>query len=303
MTDNELEGAPVREGLEIAARSGWSGLLRVVSGCEHVGVVVMREGRIAWAVCRYQREDLGSLLQRRGHITAAQLAEVTRRYEALGKTKKLAALLEEAGIVDPETLRSCLATHVRRAIASLLQDPVFTVQAQGGEFVVGEETTFAIGDVLPEDADEAVITDLGLGGGALEAVVAEKLAVQIGAVLTDLSHVPGHRATVIARADGRLLASRGLDESGQDAELLTRLPVGWLRAASRTAADAGLGDVDIVLLECASGSLLARWVRAEAGVFLALLLDKDGRVGVAKHKILAAGPAIAGFVVQELTRA
>jgi len=100
-----IDGHPFRDALKNAVEIRWSGILRAVKDSEQVGVVVMRDGHIAWAVSNSQTENFGSFLERIGMVPKEKLNEVVQKYRSLGKTKKLGALLEEAGLISHATLR------------------------------------------------------------------------------------------------------------------------------------------------------------------------------------------------------
>jgi hypothetical protein len=251
MPDLKLDDASIEEGLREAEELSWSGILRVLSGREQIGAIVVREGRVAWAVCRYQHEDLGAFLVRQGVLSRERLAEVRQRYEALGRTRKLGALLAEAGVSDPATLHERLRQHVRRTLRCMLALEGCTLSARGGALKVDEELSFSLASLLGEDraaqSSEPAPTSLSA----------------LSAVLQDLAVLPGYRGSLVAQLDGRVLA-----------------------------ADAQLGSLSAGLLEGANGALLTRWVLREMGVFLALFLSGEGRLGVAKQRATAATTAL-----------
>jgi predicted regulator of Ras-like GTPase activity (Roadblock/LC7/MglB family) len=280
MPDLKLDDASIEEGLREAEELSWSGILRVLSGREQIGAIVVREGRVAWAVCRYQHEDLGAFLVRQGVLSRERLAEVRQRYEALGRTRKLGALLAEAGVSDPATLHERLRQHVRRTLRCMLALEGCTLSARGGALKVDEELSFSLASLLGEDraaqSSEPAPTSLSA----------------LSAVLQDLAVLPGYRGSLVAQLDGRVLAADGLDARPGQSMLHAGLASALLRAATQIAADAQLGSLSAGLLEGANGALLTRWVLREMGVFLALFLSGEGRLGVAKQRATAATTAL-----------
>lgn len=295
MTELYLDDASVLEGLTAASSVSWSGVLRVLSGREQIGAIVMREGRIAWAVCRYQREDLGTYLKRLGYVTAEQIAGIRRQYEALGKTKKLAALLEEAEIADRATLQSYLKQHVRRALVCLTSLAGCSISARGGEFKVEEEHTFALEELLGDGWDnEKNETDCKLPS------ILPRCGVLVPEALEELCELPGYKASLIGTVDGEVIASHNLDGEQNNASILSGIPAAWLKATLSITPDAGLGRLASAAAEGADGWLLARWIRPEFGVFIAVYLNKDGRFGAARHRLEKVATALEDSVHEAL---
>lgn len=301
MTASEEQALPVPllDGLGAMAARGWSGHLRVMSEDDQVGVVVMREGRVAWAVCKYQREDLGTFLLRLGKVTAEQLKEVRERYEALGKTRKLAALLEEAGLTDRSTLRRSLQLHIRRALTCMLSLPSRIVSSADAELTVDEDMTFFLDELLPgldDDQDPALLppqTDHLPGRGPL--------SINAG-LLKDLAGLPGYRGALVATTDGRIYAGHGLDEQELPLDMLVGVPSTWLRSSAECARSLRLGGVRSTVLECDDGVLLARWIVPDEEIFLSVFFEEGARIGVAKHRIAAAATKIEEFIASTLTQ-
>ena len=295
MTKLYLDDASVLEGLTTASSMSWSGMLRVLSGREQVGVIVMRDGRVAWAVCKYQREDLGTYLRRLGYVTTQQIAEIRRQYEALGKTKKLAVLLEEAQIADRATLQSCLKQHVRRALMCLTSLTGCSISARGGEFKVEEEHTFGLeellGDGWDDEQDEA---DCKLPS------ILPRCEVLVPEALEDLYELPGYKASLIGTVDGEVFAFHDSDVEDKAASVLSGIPAAWLKATLPITQDAGLGRLASASVEGTDGWILARWIRAEFGIFIALYLDENGRFGTARHRLEKVATALADSVCSAL---
>lgn len=278
------------DALNDAMENKWSGMVQVRSQGEQVGVVVTKEGGVAWAVCKYQREDLGTFLLRRGHVTAEQLREVRDRYEALGKTRKLVALLEEAGIADRETLRKCLLKHMKRALACMLALPSCSVVTVDGVLAADEELVFRLDEVLPdfrEDEDPA----LTLGRDAYQDSVTD-LSVHAG-ILSGLSDIPSYRGSIVAAADGRLFAGHGFDGAAAAHPLDVGVSGAMLQGSSRHAEQLGMGRLVQTVLECEDGALILRWLDFSQRVYLAVFLGEGARTGIARHRIATTADALA----------
>ena len=299
MVEHGREEIPMLRSIDEAVSEGWSGLMRVLSRDEQIGVVVVKTGRIAWAVCKYQREDLGTFLLRRGHVSAEQLSTVRARYEALGKTRKLASLLEEAGIADRSTLRHALMLHIRRALSCMLSVSAEIVTKRDTELKVDEDMTFSIDELLPEfgeDDDPAF---------AMAEVAYENDSREISAnpdVLAELASIPGFRSAVLASTDGRFFAGHGAKKSNVFRALGIGVPSSWLESSTQSARVSGLGTIRSAVLEGEFGVLVTYWLFPEEGIFLAVILDENARVGVAKHRIASATPAMEEFIAVTLAQ-
>lgn len=329
MIDKELDGTPIRMGLAQACGLRWSGRLQVLDGTDQVGTIVLRKGEIAWAVCKYQREDFGTFLKQMGFLTADQLQEVRHRYDELGGTKKIGALLLEMGLADRETLATYLALHIRLALAFLLREPPMTLRTMNGE--PGPEAegdqSFPLEVLLPKpegippkSGDEtSPLPEAGEIPPVSGKDVAPKAAepepkneepepeskAQEGPndnVLAALGSVPGYRASIIADTNGRLFAAHGFVASDKSRSSMMLVSRSWLLSSAQTAVAADLGEVSLALLECAGGILLVRWIHREASVFLAVFIEKTGKVGIALHRIDACSLDLSGFVTRYLAK-
>ncbi len=64
-----------------------------------------------------------------------------------------------------------------------------------------------------------------------------------------------------------------------------RPPSVWLKAVSSVTRDAGLGSLHATVLEVEQGWIVARFIRPEFGIFIAVYLDEEGRLGAARHRV------------------
>lgn len=299
MSELESEGQNLLSGLTDAVEQRWSGLMRVISNNEQIGSVVMKEGQIAWAVCKYQKEDLGTFLLRKGHVTPDQLREVRKKYELLGKTRKLASLLEEEGIADRPTLQRCLLLHIRRALACMLSVQHAFMVARDGDLRVDEQLVFSLEQLLPtltEDEDPV----LAAMESAFEESSTELMANPF--VLMKLAEIPGYQGSLVAAIDGRLFAGHGFDRPSTRRPLTVGVPATWMSTSTTYARDAGLGTIKTAVVECTMGALLTRWLDPYEGVFLALFLGPDAKIGIAKHRVSMIAAKLEQFVAQTLTQ-
>lgn len=275
-----IDRAPLLEGLKEVSENAWSGLLRVYSAENQVGVIVLNEGRIAWAVSEDQTENLGSFLYRLGKISKQQLTFAEELYRQRGKTQKLGTILEELDLVSPEVLRQCLLLHIRHAIFHLLADPRLTVEVSGGELTVEENTTFTIGEILSPQEDH------------------EDLQAR-NHIFAELAQIPGYRATIVADIEGRPLLVHGANDDESLVLHCASLPVIWLQSARNEALGAKMGPIEFAFFEFAKGAIVVRWIGEETRFLVAIYLDKIGKVGMAKHRLNLATPALEAYIIRK----
>lgn len=144
---------PFWNALASAAGSGWSGRIEALGPEGPSGMVVFHKGRVAWAVCKGQREDLGRYLWRLGKLSPEALKAAQARYRAEGGQRKLGAILEQDHQLDRPVLRHCLRLHTRQAVDALAQLPECTLLSSGDlPRVRDDELTFPIEDFLPSES-------------------------------------------------------------------------------------------------------------------------------------------------------
>jgi hypothetical protein len=260
----------------------------------------MRDGQVAWAVSRNQTENFGSFLERIGLIPKEKLSEIVNRYKALGKSKKLGTLLEEEGLISHAKLRECLRAHIRAAIASMMYDPEVVIKASHGEMVVDSNLIFFLNEVLPKycNADEPV-DDSFIASDPPENRDSTGDTEKLIDLLGNLAALPGYRYSFIAEPDGNLLA---LHKSETDSDLgeAVASAIAWLNSAATQAADGHFGKMESIILEHEKGLLIAQSTVNERQSFVNASFDKDGKLGVIKHKISELIPSIRQVIAESV---
>lgn len=282
-----IEGYPFPVALRNASQVRWSGILRAVRDSEQVGVVVMRDGHVAWAVSNIQTENFASFLERIGMVPKEKLNEVVRKYRTLGKSGKLGALLEEAGLISHATLRECLKAHLHAAITSMLDDPRIFLEARNGELSIDDGMVFMLSEVCPDsEAFVAASEQHRLPPGGAE----EQPAVE-AAILECLAALPGYLYSFVADMTGKVLTLHVQD--GMDADVDTVVPavLAWLSTSSLSSSKMEIGRVMFAFLQGEAGSLFVHMTDTDS-CFLAVACDEDARLGVVKHKIAELLPVI-----------
>lgn len=297
MADDVLEfidGHPFRDALKNAVEIRWSGILRAVKDSEQVGVVVMRDGHIAWAVSNSQKENFASFLERIGMVPKEKLNEVVRKYRSLGKSKKLGALLEEAGLISHSTLRECLKAHVSAALSSMMGDPGILLEARHGEMAIDASLIFLLGEVVPEDGEQVVAPAAADSEPSRGTHREEALCEAEPAVLQELSSLPGYLYSFVADTTGRIRSFHQSDEVRVETERIVAAVSAWLDASCRVSPEVKLGTVGFTLLSCEEGSMYVQVVDAETRQFVAIACDRSARMGVVMHKISEVASGIRG---------
>ena len=290
-----IDGHPFRDALKNAVEIRWSGILRAVKDSEQVGVVVMRDGHIAWAVSNSQTENFGSFLERIGMVPKEKLNEVVQKYRSLGKTKKLGALLEEAGLISHATLRECLKAHVSAALSSMMDDPEILLEARHGEMVIDASLIFLLGEVMPGSGEESVpqeAVDAMPMPEANEGFGEETPCMEEPAVLLELASLPGYLYSFVADMTGRILLLHQSDDAPVETDHAVPAILAWLSASCQNSPEMKMGRVRFTFLMCETGSLFVQMVDEDNRHFVAVACDNNARIGVVMHKITEIVPAV-----------
>jgi len=268
--------ARFRDGLLEAVRKGLSGRLDGFSDSQEIGSAVLVGGRIAWAICRYQPEDLGSFLRRLGHVSKDQLSNASTAYSELGGTKKLGRILEEERVVSRSVLRRCLQLHVRMALSCLLRDDRLVGMWTEGRLTSDEELSFSLDEVFPE---------LQRSGHSAARSGPE---LSLSSLLDEVGVTPGYRSAVITDAWGTALGVHGdADDDPLQASLLATAAATLVESGRHTSKRSGLGDLDFLMIEGEHGSASIRWADSDRRYLVAVFLEAGGQTGVARHRIAA----------------
>ena len=288
-----IDGHPFRDALKNAVEIRWSGILRAVKDSEQVGVVVMRDGHIAWAVSNSQTENFGSFLERIGMVPKEKLNEVVQKYRSLGKTKKLGALLEEGGLISHATLRECLKAHVSAAISSMLDDPEILLEARHGEMVIDASLIFLLGEVMPESGEEFVPREAVVAEPEANGESGEEAPCKVEpAVLQELASLQGYLYSFVADMTGRIFSLHQSDEVQVETDQVVPAILAWLCASCQNSPEMKMGRVRFTFLTCETGSLFVQMMDEGNRHFVAVACDNNARMGVVMHKITEIVPTV-----------
>ncbi len=281
-----IDGHSFTVALRNAVEIKWSGILNAMKDSQQVGVVVLRDGHIAWAVSNTQTENFASFLERIGMVPKDRLDEVVLKYRTMGKSKKLGALLEETGLISHATLRECLKAHVRAAIASMMDDSEITLQARGGDMVVDTSLIFLLSEVFPSDEEEVDVTvSSHIPDPSDTAAKNEETLPEENVFLQDLAALPGYLYSVVSNTEGNQLACHVADGVTVDTKQLLPSLLVWLGASSLSSNELKMGKILFGFVQCEEGSLFVHMVDTGSNYFLAVACDEKAKLGVVKHKM------------------
>jgi tetratricopeptide (TPR) repeat protein len=112
----------------------WTGTMALTQ-MGHVKSVMVQDGRLVFASSSSRDDRLGELLLRRGRITLQQYYDASK---ALGKGKRLGAVLVEQGALEPTDLVKVVVEHTQEVIYSVFQWTEGFYRLKDG--LAGEET-------------------------------------------------------------------------------------------------------------------------------------------------------------------
>jgi predicted regulator of Ras-like GTPase activity (Roadblock/LC7/MglB family) len=267
--------------LVAASRDRWSGELVFHAGERMIGLAVLHRGRIAWAVSSARHEDLGTFLWQLGRVTKEQLAEVRMKHQEHQGRRKLGALLEEAGYITRPVLRQCLMLHTRMALTALGRKTQVSCTQKAGNFKVDQEMTFGLEEVLPELASLTVgrrrqpthDTD------GKRAYVFDRDDL-FGALVS----LDGFRAAALVTADGVVQASKSTSEM-VDVSALSVMVASMMNTAALVATVGHLDSVLYMVIDCESGSVVARWLTDERRILFLVVIGSEGRLEEAQYQL------------------
>jgi len=281
-----IDGHSFSVALRNAVEIKWSGILNAMKDLQQVGVVVLRDGHVAWAVSNTQTENFASFLERIGMVPKDRLDEVVLKYRSLGKSKKLGVLLEETGLISHATLRECLKAHVKAAISSMMNISGITLQARGGEMVVDTSLIFLLSEVYPEleeDVLSAVPVNVADDSDAWEKKAESQPDERD--FLQALAVLPGYLYSVVSDTEGNQLAYHVADGVSVDTRQLLPSLLVWLGASSLSSNELKMGKVLFGFVQCQEGSLFLHMVDNGSSYFLVVACDEKAKPGVVKHKM------------------
>ncbi len=118
----KLEDLKVPELLQVLALGGKTGKLALTRP-DGFGLIVLRRGRIIYAVCNGVRETFGHILTCRGLVDEKTLANALERQHRSRKEQRLGAILVEMGALDAATVESVITEQTAKVIAELFAWP------------------------------------------------------------------------------------------------------------------------------------------------------------------------------------
>lgn len=256
-----------------------TGRIVIELGDREVGQVFIHHGRVAWATCVEQHENLGTFLERMGHVRDEQLTALREEHARRQGRCKLGELLVETGVISRPLLRSCLQLHLRMALTRLLQTPGMTGVLVEDPRSKNDTMSFPLRQLvpswwqLPEHAGD---------GGAADFACAQV------ACLASLNDVPGFLGALVLDPDGEVIARCGF--SGGSADHAPRVVTG-ARALLGDDTEA-IGTTTAGFVEGPWGAVVARRLEGARGLFAAVLLGPDGKPGTVLHRLSAIAPAL-----------
>ena len=243
------------------------------------GQVFIHGGRVAWATCVDQGENLGTFLARLGHLRDEQLAELRQEHSRRKGACKLGELLVESGVITRTRLLSCLKLHLRMAIARLLQIPRLTAVLVADPRSSNESMSFPLSQLVPSWWQ--LQAPPGAGGQADDACAQ-------AACLGSLNDVPGFLGALVLDSDGEAIAQCGF--TGAAADHAPRVAC-WIGALLGDDVELP-GGAESGFVEGAWGTLVARRIEGADGLSVAVLLGPEGKPGTALHRLSSITPAL-----------
>jgi len=288
---NAMAEQPVAEALASAVAKQWSGILRAMVADEQKGMIVLCNGRIAWAVSKNQKENFPYFLEQIGRVPPDRLREIVRQQSAPDKSKKLGLILEAAGLITHATFRECLLAHIRSAFASLLENPLMHIQTNKTEIVADNSLTFSLAETLDNTEVETAVDDQRTTtsvpeGGARSCN---------GELLENLALLSGYMYSFVANTSGKLLAFHEAEHTGEQVETLFATVADWLSTSLEAARILGMGAARVTFMEGVDQSLLVQATDSEHRHFLAVAFNEEGRLGVVKTRIASMIPTVQTF--------
>lgn len=264
----------------------WSGTLNAMKDSQQVGLVVLRDGNVAWAVSNSQTENFASFLERIGMVPKDRLDEVLLKYRSLGKSKKLGALLEETGLISRTMVRECLKAHVSAAISSMMADSEIILKARGGEMVVDTSLIFRLSEVYPALGEESLSEGMSqVPEDSVAMVENEESLPEERVILQDLAALPGYRYSVVSDTEGNQFAYHMAEGVSVDTKQLLPSILVWREASTLSSNELKIGKVLFGFVQSEFGSLFVHMIDTESSYFLAVVCDEKAKLGVFRHKM------------------
>ena len=181
----KLEDLRMPELLQVLALGGKTGKLALTRP-DGFGLIVLRRGKIIYAVCNGVRETFGHILVCRGLVDEKALAQALERQHRSRKDQRLGTILVEMGALDAGTVERVISEQVGKVIAELFTWP--------GGFFRFDATDIPDHGEVEVDARDFLMSD-GVNG--------EQVAIDILAKLGDDQSPLARRRGAPATAPGR----------------------------------------------------------------------------------------------------
>ncbi len=289
---------PLVHTLKEAESRGATEIVKVFEDSEQIGVLVMHDGRMAWATCTRQTENFGSFLEKIGMITKDRQKEIFDEFKALGRAKELGEMLEETGLISRATLRDCLKKQIQTALESLISTENVLINSMDCEFNVNTNLLFCLDEVLSNKAQsaqsikEAIFEDNNNSDSEND-----NYKNSLGTVLKNLASLSGYQYSFICDPEAKQLATHKSDSFTGNFEEIMAFSMPYIASTNSFLKDSNMGKVEFVLIEHEKGSLVAQWHNPERDFFVAASFDKNGKPGVIRHKISEIIPSILHITV------
>lgn len=273
-------------------------IIKVFEGSLQIGVVILHDGRMAWATGTRQTENFSSFLEKIGMITKRRQKEIFDEFKTLGGTRELGELLEEAGMISRETLRDCLKKQIKTALDSLIGTENLIIESLICKINVNSNYLFHLDEVLPETAQTAQPEKIAmLKDNNKSHSENDNNTDRLGAVLENLSSLSGYQYSFICDPEANLLASHKSDSFTGNFERIVAFSMPYIASTSSYLKRSNMGQAEFILLEHEKGSLVAQWYNLGTDFFVAASFDKSGKPGVIRHKISEIIPSILRITV------
>jgi predicted regulator of Ras-like GTPase activity (Roadblock/LC7/MglB family) len=288
---NPMAEQPVAEALASAVAKQWSGILRAMVADEQVGMIILCNGRIAWAVSKNQTKDFPYFLEQIGRVPPEKLSEIIQQQSAPDKSKKLGLILEEAGLITHTTFRKCLLAHIRSAFAPLLENSLMHVQTNQAEIVADNSLTFSLAETLDNTEVETAVDDQP----TTLSIPKDSARSCNGELLENLALLSGYMYSFVANTSGKLLAFHEAEHAEEKVESLFATVTDWLSTSLVAAKTLGMGAARVTFMEGVEQSLLVQATDSERNHFLAVAFNDEGKLGVVKNRIASMIPRVQTF--------
>lgn len=289
---------PLLHTLKEAESRGATEIIKVFEGSQQIGLVVLHDGRMAWATGTRQRENFSSFLEKIGMITKERQKEIFGKFKSLGGPRELEEMLEETGLISRSTLRDCLKKQIQSALDSLIGTENVIIESMHSEINVNFNLLFHLNEVLPTNGQSAQSVNEEIFEGIDKSVLENEIYKDsLKTVLKNLASLSGYQYSFICNPEAKMLASHKSDSFTGNFEEIMAFSMPYIASTKSFLKESNMGKVEFVLLEHETGSLVAQWHNLNWDFFVAASFDKSGKPGVIRHKISEIIPSILHITV------